>query len=187
MGALFRIRCIQVAKTRRCHHSVSELRVHGGFAGMESAQSEDNLEGKVGGSIPSPSPALNVMANSSRAYSSDDLRSMGAPTSGPSGMPGNSLLTHQTHCSSDPTPWVGLNSDAVYVPLGYTATLLQFVLYVSYSRQGFHSSSSHHKPRVMLHLIVLPASIAVSHVCQLCTWDCCTVSRVAIQPLTMNC
>lgn len=112
MGALFRIRCIQVAKTRRCHHSVSELRVHGGFAGMESAQSEDNLEGKVGGSIPSPSPALKVMANSSRAYSSDDLRSMGAPTSGPSGMPGNSLLTHQTHCSSDPTPWVGLNSDA---------------------------------------------------------------------------
>ena len=58
-----------------------------GLTGMESAQSEDNLEGKVGGSIPSPSPALNVMANSSRAYSSDDLRSMGAPTSGPSGMP----------------------------------------------------------------------------------------------------
>ena len=83
-----------------------------GLTGMESAQSEDNLEGKVAGSIPSPSPALNVMANSSRAYSSDDLRSMGAPTSGPSGMPGTPVFpspppAHTTHFLQLPTasPW----------------------------------------------------------------------------------
>ncbi|KAL3151785.1 hypothetical protein ABBQ38_012757 [Trebouxia sp. C0009 RCD-2024] len=60
--------------------------------GMESAQSEDNLDSKAAGS----NPSLTVMANSSRAYSSDDLRSMGAPMSGPSGMPlmtGRSLDT----------------------------------------------------------------------------------------------
>lgn len=54
---------------------------------MESAQSEDNLDSKAGGS----NPSLNVMANSSRAYSSDDLRSMGAPMSGPSGLPPHHL------------------------------------------------------------------------------------------------
>ena len=49
---------------------------------MDSAQSEDNLDSKVAGS----NPSLNVMANGSRAYSSEDLRSMGAPMSGPSGL-----------------------------------------------------------------------------------------------------
>ena len=49
---------------------------------MDSAQSEDNLDSKAAGS----SPSLNVMANGSRAYSSEDLRSMGAPMSGPSGL-----------------------------------------------------------------------------------------------------
>ena len=52
-------------------------------AGMESAPSEDNLDSKVGNSS---KPSLSVQANTaSRAYSSDDLRSMGAPMSGPSG------------------------------------------------------------------------------------------------------
>ena len=49
---------------------------------MESAQSEENLDSKAGGS----NPALGVLSSSSRAYSSDDLRSMGAPMSGPSGV-----------------------------------------------------------------------------------------------------
>lgn len=60
---------------------------------MESAQSEDNLEGKAGGS----NPSLSVVANGSRAYSSDDLRSMGAPMSGPSGLP-------KPHAATPPAP-----------------------------------------------------------------------------------
>ena len=49
---------------------------------MESAPSEDNLDSKGGSGS---NQSLSVLANSSRAYSSDDLRSMGAPMSGPSG------------------------------------------------------------------------------------------------------
>ena len=54
-------------------------------AGMESAPSEDNLDSKGAGSA--SSPALAVLANSSRAYSSDDLGSMGGIMAGPSGKP----------------------------------------------------------------------------------------------------
>ena len=53
-------------------------------AGMESAPSEDNLDSKGGNSS---NPALNMLVNSGRAYSSEDLRSIGAPMSGPSGTP----------------------------------------------------------------------------------------------------
>ena len=54
------------------------------LAGMESAPSEDNLDAKGGNNS---NPALNMLVTSGRAYSSEDLRSMGAPMSGPSGTP----------------------------------------------------------------------------------------------------
>ncbi len=57
-------------------------------AGMESAPSEDNLDSKGGNSS---NPALNMLVNSGRAYSSEDLRSIGAPMSGPSGTPPSAL------------------------------------------------------------------------------------------------
>lgn len=51
-------------------------------AGMDSVPSEDNLADVKAQS----SSHLDVQANASRAWSSDDLRSMGAPLTGPSGL-----------------------------------------------------------------------------------------------------
>ncbi|DBA89645.1 TPA: hypothetical protein ACH3X2_004537 [Trebouxia sp. C0005] len=61
--------------------------------GMESAPSEDNLDSKGGNNS---NPALNMLVNSGRAYSSEDLRSIGAPMSGPSGTPPSALLGPST-------------------------------------------------------------------------------------------
>ena len=51
--------------------------------GMESIPSEDNMAEAKSQTV----PHLDVAASASRTWSSDDLRNMGAPLSGPSGRP----------------------------------------------------------------------------------------------------
>lgn len=114
--ASLRHKCMPTMPKKTRKSSRTEQWCMTGLTGLESAQSEENLESKGGGGAPSasPSPALNGMTTTSRAYSSDDLRSMGAPMSGPSGVsapppapshlplskPNQSIRMHRSHPAS---------------------------------------------------------------------------------------